>query len=595
MAKIALLGLTAALSSMVSVIAAHEGDNEYISTLHARDTTAPSGYVKHKGQDISAGPNFQNAVTCASRPDLADDVPQLAAACNQMASATATCRGFNTKGELVCAPRKALPALSADSSIDFYVRSDTVFAADLKPSAEWNAIIHQYAPIYRFHKEEAYWPVNPVEWFDGSTLWQRRATDSADGISSETTFDHNLHANIMAKSAYADTASHQHDWEFLTPMMADGSPVYDHMKGDAGWADCDALPILCGSPNAKTDINSMPVYAIAVDKPEINAVDVFYWIFFGYNQGKEVGTSIIANDIKGVLARRNFFDMLKHGFEDFGHAVVDTGKAAVSGVVNVAKDIGHGDIAGAFSDAGGTVVHVADTAATNALHLGEGVVSGVVAEGKAIVANPLGALKAGVNDLVDEGKTIVNDAVAEGKKIVTDPLGAAKDVVTGAITKVDDVLGSNTVVQNHFADLEHIVIRFNRATKQPSQLHMDHHGNTDGWSLRSWNPDGSPDKFTVQGVRPIVYIAKGSHELYPVPGEFPTFAVDNAALTKVFKAAAKQVLDHTEDGGVEWDSQHNLQIRWGNSEPATEPPSYFYDDHNSVKRTPTKEYSQAVA
>ncbi|KAJ3177660.1 hypothetical protein HK101_010203 [Irineochytrium annulatum] len=379
-----------------------------------------------KSSDARVG-SAQGVVDCPSQ-GTGKNLGLLARACNSMSN----CLGFNSNGFLKCSgPRNILPALTPDSC-DFYSKKSAKFGnPDFTPPPQWASIIRAYAPVYRVHPSESYFPVDPLDWFSQVTLWQRNAPGSGDG-SQVSANDHNLRSNLMSLSHHASSAEDQFNYEYLTPMMPDGSNVYGHMGGAAGWSDCNQLPILCGSPNAKNNINNIPVYAIAVDKPEVNAVDVFYWTWWGYNQGNYIGASTIA----------------------------------------------------------------------------------------------------------------------------------------------DVVCGSSWNPAN-WPYLEHVVIRFNRNTGKPSQLWMDHHGNDDQYSRRTWNADGTPNGFQTKGVKPVVYVAQGSHEGYPQVGSFLTFASTNGLLRDFLSMTADGVLDHTADGGVEWDAEANLQVRWGVTEPRT-PPAISY-------------------
>ncbi|KAJ3195325.1 hypothetical protein HK101_000515 [Irineochytrium annulatum] len=403
------------------------------------------GYNKATAADARVG-NGQGVYDCAARGDIAHNIPELEKACDSIHN----CLGFNTNGWMKCGPRGVLPALTADSRCDFYSKKSAKFGKlDFTPPPQWASIIRAYAPVYRIHPSESYFPVDPLDWFSQVTLWERNAPGSDDG-SQVSANDHNLRSNLMSTSHHASSAEDQFNYEFLTPMMPDGSNVYGHMGGAAGWSDCNQLPILCGSPNAKNNINNIPVYAIAVDKPDVNAVDVFYWTWWGYNQGKYIGASTIADVVCGSSW------------------------------------------------------------------------------------NPANW-----------------------------PCRAIASAIPG------------TVIQNHFSDLEHVVIRFNRNTGKPSQLWMDHHGNDDQYSRRTWNADGTPNGFQTKGVKPVVYVAQGSHEGYPQVGSFLTFASTNGLLHDFLSMTADGVLDHTADGGVEWDAEANLQVRWGVTEPRT-PPAISY-------------------
>ncbi|KAJ3192798.1 hypothetical protein HK101_005941 [Irineochytrium annulatum] len=241
-----------------------------------------------------------------------------------------------------------------------------------KPDPGWNAINRKYAPIFRLHPSKSYYPVNPVDWFDGASLWSRDNPGSKDNSQQIGRFDRKLHANIMALSPHAGNTESQHNWEFLTPMAGDGSAVYGHMGGAAG---------------------------------------------------KRVGFSTIMHDF-------------------------------------------------------------CDRTTANVIAFGCGML------GRGIVGNKADARR-------------------------REPLETRP----------------TPVVENHFADLEHLFTRFNRATKMPSQFH--------------WNTDGTPNAFTLQGNKPIIYVAQGSHELYPIVGEFPTFDINNDLLNKFLSTMANEVLDHT--------------------------------------------------
>lgn len=104
-----------------------------------------------------------------------------------------------------------------------------------------------------------------------------------------------------------------------------------------------------------------------------------------------------------------------------------------------------------------------------------------------------------------------------------------------------NILGLAQIGEHH-ADIEHITIEFNRY-HHPLRYYFAAHGNAEG----SWY---EPHEIEYEGIRPIVYVAKGSHASYNRPGIFPRFF--------------GTVTDKT-NKGYRWDPY--CQIIWYPSEP----------------------------
>lgn len=143
-----------------------------------------------------------------------------------------------------------------------------------------------YAPVFVLHPSEAYWPVDPRDYITQSSV---SFAPSAGFTECDEKLD-----SIGTISTPAQKLN-----TYLT-LSVNGNPVFDVMGGSAGWSDCGVAPILCGRrPNNVGELNAVPVFAILSDKPSINAVDVYYWAFFGYNQGKDInmvfGTTSMGN------------------------------------------------------------------------------------------------------------------------------------------------------------------------------------------------------------------------------------------------------------------------------------------------------------
>ncbi|KAJ3388980.1 hypothetical protein HDU92_001219 [Lobulomyces angularis] len=131
--------------------------------------------------------------------------------------------------------------------------------------------VRRYAPIFALTADESYNPADPREYIKMSRVQKDNAYRD----------DINFN-NIGTISSYNEKLQN-----ILVPQV-NGRSLYEFTSGNPSWSDCGTFPYLCGT----RDTNNVPAYAIVADKPEINAVDVFYWVFFAYNQGKNVfGTS----------------------------------------------------------------------------------------------------------------------------------------------------------------------------------------------------------------------------------------------------------------------------------------------------------------
>lgn len=260
--------------------------------------------------------------------------------------------------------------------------------------------VKRYAPVFVLHPDESYWPVDPPQYIATSSVF---SSPNGPDTSRFTECDDKLDSIGQLSKPEQRLAT------YLMPIVnrrdvIEVMGVIPLVGSNANWADCSVLPILCGSvfrPSVD-ELNKMPVFAIISDKPEINAVDVYYWAFFGYNQGK--------------------------GFADTSYG-------------------------------------------------------------------------------------------------------------------------------NHFGDWVHASIRFDRSTGKPIMLFMDHHGNDDDYSRRSWSEAGKPVNSGVgfqvtSDGRPIVYLAQGSHEVYPSPGSW------DLAKGRLFN-----IYDYTADG-KHWDTSVSLQLEW---------------------------------
>ena len=76
----------------------------------------------------------------------------------------------------------------------------------------------------------------------------------------------------------------------------------------------------------------------------------------------------------------------------------------------------------------------------------------------------------------------------------------------------------------HTTDIEHVTVRVNRKTLEVRDVYFGAHGTNDG----VWRKKG---EFQEYHSRPVVYVAKTSHAMYPEPGTYVFgygFAVDRA-------------------------------------------------------------------
>lgn len=63
----------------------------------------------------------------------------------------------------------------------------------------------------------------------------------------------------------------------------------------------------------------------------------------------------------------------------------------------------------------------------------------------------------------------------------------------------------------HVGDWEHVMLRFKTAGSAPEALWYSQHGNGQAFRYGAVEKDGD-------GVRPVVYVARGSHANYAIPG-----------------------------------------------------------------------------
>lgn len=107
-----------------------------------------------------------------------------------------------------------------------------------------------------------------------------------------------------------------------------------------------------------------------------------------------------------------------------------------------------------------------------------------------------------------------------------------------AYNQGDWVLGSPEIeLGDHVGDWEHTMVRFVNGV--PEAMWFSQH--SDGEALYAATQKG-PD-----GVRPVTYVANGTHANYAIPGAYNTIPVLNTVLPDL-----DLVVDHT-DNGVFWD------------------------------------------
>jgi hypothetical protein len=136
-----------------------------------------------------------------------------------------------------------------------------------------DALVRKYAPIYMLNVDEVYWQ-STIDSFLPNMILQKAKDSSGDGLS--TFYDGPMDRNVLAKQALALGAANNNAMAFLR-TRADLNQPSDTQDWFAS-----ARP---------TNPAQVTAYAVVVEGAQ-KRVDIVYWWFFNYNQGKTVaGTS----------------------------------------------------------------------------------------------------------------------------------------------------------------------------------------------------------------------------------------------------------------------------------------------------------------
>ncbi len=137
-----------------------------------------------------------------------------------------------------------------------------------------DALVRKYAPIYMLNVDEVYWQ-STIDAFLPNMILQRTANNSKDGALS-TVYDGPMDRSVLAKQAPLLGAGNTNDTAFLR-TRADLNQPSDTQDWFAS-----ARP---------TNPAQVTAYAVVVEGAQ-KRLDIVYWWFFNYNQGKTVaGTS----------------------------------------------------------------------------------------------------------------------------------------------------------------------------------------------------------------------------------------------------------------------------------------------------------------
>jgi hypothetical protein len=144
------------------------------------------------------------------------------------------------------------------------------------PSNKWalmDALVRKYAPIYMLNVDEVYWQ-STIDAFLPHMIVQKAANNLGMGLT--TFYDGPMDRNALAKQAVLLGAANTNTMAFLR-TRAD----LNHPSDTQDWFN-SARP---------TDPAQVTAYAVVVEGAQ-KRLDIVYWWFFNYNQGKTVaGTS----------------------------------------------------------------------------------------------------------------------------------------------------------------------------------------------------------------------------------------------------------------------------------------------------------------
>jgi jacalin-like lectin domain-containing protein len=149
------------------------------------------------------------------------------------------------------------------------------------PSNKWalmDALVRKYAPIYMLNVDEDYWQTT-IDAFLPHMILQKARDASGDGLS--TFYDGPMDRNVLAKQASLLGAANTNAMAFLRTRADLNSPS-DTQDWFAG-----ARP---------TNPSQLTAYAVVVEGAQ-KRLDIVYWWFFNYNQGKTVGSTSWGNHV----------------------------------------------------------------------------------------------------------------------------------------------------------------------------------------------------------------------------------------------------------------------------------------------------------
>ena len=149
------------------------------------------------------------------------------------------------------------------------------------PTDKWalmDALVRKYAPIYMLNVDEVYWQ-STIDAFLPNMILQKASDSSGDNLS--TFYDGPMDRNVLAKQATLLGAANTNALAFLR-TRAD----LNHASDTQTWF-ASARP---------TDPAKATAYAVVVEGAQ-KRLDIVYWWFFNYNQGKTVASTSWGNHV----------------------------------------------------------------------------------------------------------------------------------------------------------------------------------------------------------------------------------------------------------------------------------------------------------
>ncbi len=165
------------------------------------------------------------------------------------------------------------------------------------PTDKWaliDALARKYAPIYMLNVDEVYWQ-STIDAFLPNMILQKAANASGDLT---TVYDGPMDRNVLAKQATLLGAANTNTTAFLRTRADLNQP-----SDTQGWFN-SARP---------TDPAKVTAYAVVVEGAQ-KRLDIVYWWFFNYNQGKTVAGTSWGNhvsDWEHVKVKLDGVDFLK--------------------------------------------------------------------------------------------------------------------------------------------------------------------------------------------------------------------------------------------------------------------------------------------